>query len=100
MNKEIAFAKMQLKECQQMTDGVAFATDSSVLQAVLYQDIPAMLKIPMAEEERRGSKLMVHWAGNGAVKVLQHSESALLMERAPGESTLAKMVLEGSTSFF
>ncbi|MCX2453746.1 hypothetical protein OQX61_20920 [Pedobacter sp. PLR] len=99
-SNELSSGKVQLDYYRQswnlQEDGDAFSTNSSLLQPVLYEGIPAMLKIPIAEEERRASFLMVHWAGNGAVRVLQHSRDALLMERASGQRSLGKMVLDGA----
>lgn len=96
---ELSLAKAMLDDYQQrwnlQLDGAAFSTNSSMLQPVRYEGIPAMLKIALVEEERRGSNLMVHWAGNGAVKVLRHSKAALLMERALGQGSLRQMVLDG-----
>ncbi|WP_316822020.1 aminoglycoside phosphotransferase family protein [Pedobacter gandavensis] len=93
--KELAFAQVQLQECHQIwnlqADGDAFASNSGLLQPVIYEGIPAMLKIMIADEERRAAKLMVHYAGNAAVKVLQHQPAALLMERAKGRGSLAEM---------
>ncbi|MBB2147926.1 hypothetical protein GM920_03270 [Pedobacter sp. LMG 31462] len=97
---ELSLVKATLDDYQQswnlQLDGAAFSTNSSILQPVRYEGIPAMLKIALVEEERRGSKLMVHWAGNGAVKVLRHSSAALLMERASGQGSLRDMVWNGA----
>jgi streptomycin 6-kinase len=38
---------------------------------------------------------MVWWAGDGAARVLAHGSDALLMERAPGERSLAEMARSG-----
>lgn len=96
---ELSFAKEQLdyyhRSWNLQADGDSFATNSSLLQPVRYEGIPAMLKLPLVDEERRASSLMVYWAGNGAVKVLQHTSDALLMERATGIRSLGKMALDG-----
>ncbi len=81
---------------QLLDDGEVFKTHSSLLQPVIYRDIKAMLKIPIAAEERRGSLLMVCWDGNGAAKVLHHDGNALLMERAVGTRSLKQMVIDGN----
>jgi streptomycin 6-kinase len=80
---------------QLLDDGEVFKTHSSLLQPVIYRGIKAMLKIPIAAEESRGSHLMVCWDGNGAAKVLHHDGNALLMERAVGTRSLKQMVIDG-----
>ena len=79
-----------------LDDGEIFKTHSSLLQPVIYKDIKAMLKIPIAAEECRGSLLMVCWDGNGVAKVLHHDGDALLMERAVGARSLKQMVIDGN----
>lgn len=77
-------------------DGNSFHTPSSVLQPVLFNNIPAFIKIPTADEEKQGSKLMVWWDGDGAVRILKYDENALLMERAiSGKPSLKDMVASG-----
>jgi streptomycin 6-kinase len=76
-------------------DGERFETPSSLLVPVRRYGVPAMLKIPREEEERRGSRLMVWWDADGAAKVLAHDGQALLIERAQGTRTLAAMVADG-----
>lgn len=39
----------------------------------------------MEAEEQKGSLLMVWWDGNGAAKVLEHDENALLLEMILGD---------------
>ncbi len=97
--KKLAEATAGLNEAkrnwQLLDDGDAFATKSSLLQPVIYGDKKAMLKIPVCDEERRGAAVMVCWDGAGVVKVLQHDDSALLMERAMGTNSLRQIVLMG-----
>lgn len=76
-------------------DGQAFETHSSLLMPVRYQAMPAMLKLARAQEEKFGSLLMCWWGGDGAARVLAWHESALLLERAMGDSSLARMVRSG-----
>lgn len=76
-------------------DGEPIVTHSSRLLPVLYRGAPAMLKIALEQEERWGAFLMVWWQGEGAVRVLAHSEDALLMERAAGGASLADMARNG-----
>jgi len=70
-------------------DGVEHLTHSSILQPVIYMSKRAMLKISLTEEEKNGSKLMVWWDGLGAVKVFEHDENAILMERISGTDNLS-----------
>lgn len=84
------------RERWQLTpDGDAFHTHSSWLQPVHYQGAPAMLKIAMESEERRGAVLMTWWDGHGATRVLAHEGDALLLERAMGEGSLVEMARDG-----
>lgn len=76
-------------------DGAAIATPSSLLLPVRRDGEPAMLKIAREEEERRGSRLMAWWQGDGAARVLRHDDTALLMERIEGPATLSAMVVQG-----
>jgi len=48
----------------------------------------AILKIAIAEEERRGAALMAWYSGDGAARVYAHEGDALLLERADGPSNL------------
>jgi streptomycin 6-kinase len=75
-----------------LADGESFFTKSSLLQPVIYAGIKGMLKIPMCIEERRAAALMICWNGNGAAKVLQRTNDAILMERAMGKRSLRHMV--------
>jgi streptomycin 6-kinase len=77
-------------------DGNSFHTRSSLLQPVLFNNIPAFIKIPIVDEEKWGSKLMVWWDGEGAVRILKYDENALLMERALSDKpSLKDMVGNG-----
>lgn len=86
-DKNIAteYLKKYIKLWKLSPDGDSFFTYCSLLQPVIYKDIPAIIKIPMEAEERKGSLLMVWWDGNGATKVLEHDENALLLERISGD---------------
>lgn len=72
-------------------DGDPIATHSSDLLPVRSGDIPAMLKVARSEEERRGAGLMAWWDGNGAARVLAHEGDAVVLERATGRRSLARM---------
>ncbi len=77
-------------------DGEPFSTPASDLRPVLYEGVPAMLKIAKHPEERAGAALMIWWAGEGAARVLGHDGDALLLERAAGGPSLASMARDGS----
>jgi streptomycin 6-kinase len=68
---------------------------NSLLQPVLSEGLPAMLKVPLNKQEQRGFRLLACWDGNAAVKVYRYDAHALLMERAVGERSLMQMVLAG-----
>ena len=72
-------------------DGAPFNTHSSLLQPVIYDGLPCMLKIAIADEERRGNLLMNWWQGNSVPKVLKYDDHAILMERSMGKDSLAEM---------
>jgi streptomycin 6-kinase len=76
-------------------DGEPIATHSSRLLPVRRGGAPAMLKVAVEPEERRGAALMVWWGGDGAARVLAHDGDALLMERATGATSLADMARGG-----
>ncbi len=76
-------------------DGELIVTRSSLLQPVKYRDTKCMLKIALGNEERRGNSLMNWYNGVGAAQILQHDESALLMERATGPNSLGEMAKNG-----
>jgi streptomycin 6-kinase len=67
-------------------DGGPVFTETSALLPVLFDGAPAMLKVALHEEERRGNGLMQWWAGGGAAPVLASDGDALLMPRAEGGS--------------
>jgi streptomycin 6-kinase len=76
-------------------DGEPIVTRSSRLLPVRFGGMPAMLKLAVEAEERRGTTLMVWWNGEGAVRVLAHEGDALLMERAIGDESLVEMARNG-----
>ncbi len=80
---------------QLTADGSPFWTRSSFLQPVHYQGQAAMLKISIGADEIRGAQLMAWWDGDGAVKVLDYTDNALLLERALGNKSLVKMSYSG-----
>ncbi|PMZ92785.1 MULTISPECIES: aminoglycoside phosphotransferase family protein [unclassified Pseudomonas] len=84
-----------LKQWGLTIDGEAFVSLNGNLLPVRQGDTPAMLKVSQAPEEQAGSQLMAWWAGDGAAPVLAHAGEALLMKRAQGSASLAKMVADG-----
>lgn len=77
-------------------DGEAFSTASSELAPVLFEGVPAMLKVATVEEESAGGRLMVWWRGRGAAPVYRHDDNAVLLERAVGGRSLIDMCGTGS----
>lgn len=78
-----------------VADGSPFWTKSSYLQPVSYQGQAAMLKISINADEARGAQLMAWWDGQGAVKVLDYTDNALLLKRSLGNKSLIKMTRSG-----
>jgi streptomycin 6-kinase len=79
-----------------IADGEAFVTPfGSRLAAVRHRGAPAMLKIAPHPEERDGGAVMQWWAGDGAARVLAREGDAVLMERATGDRSLARMAEDG-----
>jgi streptomycin 6-kinase len=72
-------------------DGKPVVTATSRLLPVRIGGVPAMLKLAVHEEEKRGGLLMVWWDGIGAARVLAHSDDAILMERATTDTPLADL---------
>ncbi len=76
-------------------DGEPIATGGARLLPVQWQGQPAMLKIALADEERRGFDVLAWWGGQGAAQVFardeDHAGQAILMERACGTRSLAQM---------
>jgi streptomycin 6-kinase len=76
-------------------DGAPIVTHTSRLLPVRHAGVPAMLKIALAAEERRGAAVMRWWRGDGAARVLASAGDALLLERATGDRSLADMARHG-----
>jgi streptomycin 6-kinase len=72
-------------------DGAPIITATSRLLPVRAGDAPAMLKLAVNDEEKRGNRLMVWWAGTGAAPVLAHGDDAIVMERAATDMSLAAL---------
>ena len=76
-------------------DGEPIATPGSSLLPVRRGGVPVMLKVAREAEERAGARLMAWWEGDGAARVLEHDGDALLLERALGDGSLARMARSG-----
>lgn len=76
-------------------DGEPTRTATSVLLPVRRGADRALLKVAQVEEERAGGRLMAWWAGRGAARVLEHDDTAVLLERATGPRSLT--VLAGTS---
>jgi streptomycin 6-kinase len=77
-------------------DGEPIITNTSKLLPVRSRGVPAMLKIALIEEERRGGLLMSWWDGQGAARVLAQDNDAMLMERAEDDQSLADLARSGA----
>jgi streptomycin 6-kinase len=72
-------------------DGEMITTRTANLLPVTRDGELAMLKLSYEEDERLGGVLMEWWGGEGAARVLARDDTALLLERATGASSLADM---------
>ena len=89
-------ALQHAKDAWELTaDGDYFLAGNSLLQPVLSEGRPAMLKIPLSGKGNAGFRLLACWNGKAAVNVYRHDTDALLMERATGDRPLRQMVLDG-----
>jgi streptomycin 6-kinase len=77
-------------------DGVEIETHSSWLLPVRQSATPAMLKVYKPDsDERPGTDYLRYLDGDGAVRVLEADDDALLMERATGVRSLFDMAVNG-----
>ncbi|CAM2952593.1 Aminoglycoside/hydroxyurea antibiotic resistance kinase [Legionella steigerwaltii] len=76
-------------------DGDPIITNTSRLLPVSHKGSSAMLKIALSNEERNGGALMVWWEGEGAARIFEYKDDALLMERAVGKRSLVCMTKTG-----
>jgi streptomycin 6-kinase len=84
-----------LQDWQLAQDGPPIITATSRLLPVRVGGVPAILKIAVHEEEKRGNALMNWWAGGGAAPVLAYDGNALLVERAQSGISLSGLVQGG-----
>lgn len=84
-------------------DGDAVETHSSIVlpvrrspPGVAAEDAErCILKVARADEERAGARVMAWWDGEGAARVLELEGDAVLLERAMGAGSLARMARTG-----
>ncbi len=76
-------------------DGEPIVTPHSQLLPVRRHGAPAMLKVAVEAEEKFGGVLMAWWDGQGAARVIAHQGDAILLERAEGNVSLAKLARDG-----
>lgn len=76
-------------------DGEPISTHCSDLLPVRFGAEPAMLKIAREPDTRWAWLLMEYWGGEGAARVFAHDGDALLLERAMGTRSLARMTYDG-----
>jgi len=78
-------------------DGKLIETPSSWLMPVRRGAVLAMLKIfKPASDERNGTELLRYLDGEGAVRVIEADDDALLMEHADGPRSLVDMAISGA----
>lgn len=77
-------------------DGPPIETATSWLLPVRHRGAPAMLKrLKPSSDEADGIAALRHFAGDGALALIEASADAVLMERAVGPRSLAAMALSG-----
>lgn len=76
-------------------DGAPITTRASHLLPVRQHGVAAMLKIADHDDERTGGAVMQWWNGEGAARVLARDDIAILLERAEGPASLARMARTG-----
>src|ERR1700688_4791132 len=77
-------------------DGAAVETPSSWLLPVRRDRCAAMLKVlTPASDERNAAGLLRHLDGDGAVRLYEADQNALVLERANGSRSLFTMAIAG-----
>lgn len=84
-----------LRRWNLIPDGSPIETRSSRLLPVRHLGEPAMLKVSLVEEEKRGNAVMAWWDGSATAPVLAQDQDAILMERASGEISLGEFCRDG-----
>ncbi|HWJ75968.1 MAG TPA: aminoglycoside phosphotransferase family protein [Kaistia sp.] len=79
-----------------VADGVPIETPTSNLLPVIREGQPAMLKLlKPSSDEGPGLAALLWFGGQGAVRVVEMDDDAVLMERAVGSRSLTQMALSG-----
>jgi len=76
-------------------DGAPIRSHAGCLLPVRRDGQPLMLKVSHEIDERQGAVLMRWWDGEGAARVIEADEDAILLERATGDRSLAAMARNG-----
>lgn len=76
-------------------DGAEIVTHAARLLPVLRGETPAMLKVATEPDERHGHILLRWWAGEGAARLYEAEDAALLLERATGGRSLTELARGG-----
>jgi streptomycin 6-kinase len=87
---------VQLAKWSVLPDGVPMDTPSSWVLFVGHGTASAVLKVyKTASDERHGADFLKYLGGDGAVRVMEADDTALLMERAVGSRSLMEMAVNG-----
>jgi streptomycin 6-kinase len=84
-----------LRDWSLTPDGAPIVTRSSHLLPVQWRGLPAMLKVAVDMDEKFGVRVQRWWNGEGAARVYEHDEHAVLLERATGSRSLLSMAMNG-----
>jgi streptomycin 6-kinase len=76
-------------------DSAPIATPTARLLPVRYADTLAMLKVFTRDEAKQGTSLLAWWKGEGAARVYEFHDDAMLMERATGDRSLLDYACNG-----
>ncbi|HEX4301692.1 MAG TPA: aminoglycoside phosphotransferase family protein [Rhizomicrobium sp.] len=103
MTDILSHLKKHIAKWRLALDGAPFETHSSWLALVTHRGKPALLKVYKPKsDEGRGVATLLHW-GRPAVRVLEHDEAAVIVERAVPGTTLVDMVAhddDGATNIW
>lgn len=76
-------------------EAITAGASSSLILPVRRDGAPAILKVAVDAEEKRGGAVMAYYAGGGAAEVLAHDDQAVLLERLDGPRSLVEMAHGG-----
>jgi streptomycin 6-kinase len=92
---EAILFKRYLDQWQLVADGEPVITPTAQLLPVLRRGEVAMLKLSDNLDQKRGAELLAWWGGEGAARILERDENAILIERATATRSLADMARFG-----